>query len=355
MSSRPRARDLGLKLGDLPSGPHDAITDVDGVRVGSVTLIEGDDVRTGVTVVVTHDGREPLFAGAHRLNGNGELTGLEWVRESGCLTTPIGLTNTHSVGVVRDAIVAIDVAGRDPDEVHWSLPVVGETWDGVLNDINGFHVRAEHVHEAFAKAASGPVDEGAVGGGTGMICHGFKGGLGTASRVAGEWTVGVLVQANHGRRDRLTVAGRNVGRLLGPDVAPLPWETGGSIIVLCATDAPLLPHRCERLAQRCALGVARTGGAGENSSGDLMLAFSTVRQGIPSAEQADPGVPATVPVRMVPDARLDPLFYAAIEATEGAIVNALLAADTMTGRNGATAHALGAERLMDALRRCAQG
>jgi len=355
VSARPRARDLGLELGTLPSGPDDAVTDVDGVRVGSVTLIEGEDVRTGVTVVVTHDGREPLFAGAHRLNGNGELTGLEWVRESGCLTTPIGLTNTHSVGVVRDAIVAIDVAGRDPDDVHWSLPVVGETWDGVLNDINGFHVRAEHVHEAFSKAASGPVEEGGVGGGTGMICHGFKGGLGTASRVAGQWTVGILVQANHGRRDRLTVAGRNVGRLLGPDVAPLPWETGGSIIVLCATDAPLLPHQCERLAQRCALGIARTGGAGENSSGDLVLAFSTVRQGVPAAEMADPTVAETIDVTMVPDARLDPLFYAAIEATEGAILNALLAADTMTGRNGATAHALGADMLMDALRRSSQG
>ena len=355
MSARPRARDLGLELGTLPSGPHDAITDVGGVRVGSVTLIEGDDVRTGVTVVVAYDGREPLFAGAHRLNGNGELTGLEWVRESGCLTTPIGLTNTHSVGVVRDAIVAIDVAGRDPDDVHWSLPVVGETWDGVLNDINGFHVRAEHVHEAFAKAASGPVEEGAVGGGTGMICHGFKGGLGTASRVAGTWTVGVLVQANHGRRDRLTVAGRNVGRLLGPEVVPLPWETGGSIIVLCATDAPLLSHQCERIAQRCALGVARTGGAGENSSGDLVLAFSTARQGVPAAEMADPTVPETIAVTMVPDARLDPLFYAAIEATEAAIVNALLAADTMTGRNGATAHALSADMLMDALRRGSQG
>jgi D-aminopeptidase len=213
------------------------------IRVGSVTLIEGDDVRTGVTVVVPHDGREPLFAGAHRLNGNGELTGLEWIREAGYLSTPIGLTNTHSVGVVRDAIVAIDVAGRDPEQVHWSLPVVGETWDGVLNDINGFHVRAEHVHEAFEEAGGGPVEEGGVGSGTGMICHGFKGGLGTASRVAGDWTVGVLVQANHGRRDRLTVAGRPVGTLLGPDVVPLPWAEGpGSIIVLCATDAPLLPH-----------------------------------------------------------------------------------------------------------------
>ena len=172
-------------------------------------------VRTGVTVVVPHDGYEPLFAGCHRLNGNGELTGLEWIRESGCLTTPIGLTNTHSVGVVRDALVAADVAGRGDDEAFWSLPVVGETWDGVLNDINGFHVRAEHVHEALARARGGPVEEGAVGAGTGMICHGFKGGLGTASRVvpdaSGAWTVGVLVQANHGRRDRWPSPGGRSG------------------------------------------------------------------------------------------------------------------------------------------------
>jgi D-aminopeptidase len=349
--TRPRARDLDLDIGTLPSGPLDAITDVDGIRVGSVTLIEGDDVRTGVTVVVPHDGREPLFAGAHRLNGNGELTGLEWVRESGCLTTPIGLTNTHSVGVVRDAIVAIDVAGRDADAVHWSLPVVGETWDGVLNDINGFHVRAEHVHAAFGSASSGPAQEGGVGSGTGMICHGFKGGLGTASRVAGDWTVGVLVQANHGRRDRLTVAGKPVGRLLRPEVVPLPWETGGSIIVLCATDAPLLPHQCERLAQRCVIGIARTGGAGENSSGDLVLAFSTVRQGVPADELASASLPKTLGVTMVADAHLDALFYAAAEATEGAIVNALLAGETMTGRNGATAHGLGAERLVETLAR----
>jgi D-aminopeptidase len=364
MSASPRARDLGLAIGTLPSGPLDAITDVAGVKVGSVTLISGEGplrrgagpVRTGVTVVVPHDGYEPLFAGCHRLNGNGELTGLEWIRESGCLTTPIGLTNTHSVGVVRDALVAADVVRRDDEEPFWSLPVVGETWDGVLNDINGFHVRAEHVHEALARAATGPVDEGGVGSGTGMICHGFKGGLGTASRVvaAGPWTVGVLVQANHGVRDRLAVTGLPVGQLIGPDVVPLPWEASegaGSIIVLCATDAPLLPHQCTRLAQRCALGIGRTGGAGEHSSGDLVLAFSAVRHGIPAREVAAPGDPATIPVTMVVDAQLDPLFYAAVEATEAAIVNALLAAETMTGRDGVTAHALTAKRLLDAIAR----
>jgi D-aminopeptidase len=339
-----------ITIGTLPSGPVDAITDVDGIRVGSVTLIEGEDVRTGVTVVIAHDGREPVFAASHTLNGNGELTGLEWIRDWGCLSTPIGLTNTHSVGVVRDAIVAADVAGRDPDEAYWSLPVVGETWDGVLNDVNGFHVRAEHVHEAFARAASGPVEAGAVGSGTGMICHGFKGGLGSASRVVDGWTVGVLVQANHGRRDRLTVNGLPVGRLLGPEVVPLPWETGGSIIVLCATDAPLLPHQCRRLAQRCTLGIGRTGGAGEHSSGDFVLAFSTVRQGVPANEEARDGEP-TRRVTMVADSRIDPLFYAAIEATEAAIVNALLSAETITGRGGATAHALTEERLLDAIER----
>jgi D-aminopeptidase len=346
---------VSIPVGTLPPGPLDAITDVDGVRVGSVTLIEGDGVRTGVTVVLTHDGREPLFAGTHTLNGNGEVTGLEWVRDWGCLSTPIGLTNTHSVGTVRDAIVAADVQGRDPDEVYWSLPVVGETWDGVLNDINGFHVRPEHVHEALARATSGPVEQGAVGSGTGMISHGFKGGLGSASRVVADgWTVGVLVQANHGRRDRLAVNGLPVGRLIGPDVVPLPSdmpEGTGSIIVLCATDAPLLPHQCRRLAQRCALGIGRTGGAGEHASGDFVLAFSTVRQGIPGRDEARPGDPLTLALTMVADTRLDALFYAAVEATEAAIVHALLAAETMTGRRGATAHALTEQRLADAIAR----
>jgi len=339
-----------VTVGTLPAGPLDAITDVDGVRVGSVTLIERADVRTGVTVVVAHDGREPLFAASHTLNGNGEVTGLEWVRDWGCLSTPIGLTNTHSVGVVRDAIVAADVVGRD-EERYWSLPVVGETWDGVLNDINGFHVRPEHVHEALGRASSGAVETGAVGSGTGMICHGFKGGLGSASRVADGWTVGVLVQANHGQRDRLAVNGLPVGRLLGADVVPLPWDTAGSIIVLCATDAPLLPHQCRRLAQRCSLGIGRTGGAGEHSSGDFVLAFSTVRQGVPADEFTEPDAPRTIGVTMVPDSRLNALFYAAIEATEAAIVNALLSAETVTGRGGATAHALTEERLLDAMER----
>ncbi len=365
---RPRARELGLRIGTLPPGPLDAITDVEGVRVGSVTLVEGEGplrrgagpVRTGVTVVVPHAGRifdEPLFAGCHRLNGNGELTGLEWIRESGRLTTPIGLTNTHSVGVVRDALIAAGAAERDEREPFWSLPVVGETWDGLLNDVNGFHVRAEHVHEALASAAAGPVQEGAAGSGTGMVCHGFKGGLGTASRVvapgAGAWTVGVLVQANHGRRERLSVNGVPVGAAIGPDVVPLPdgaFGGAGSIIVICATDAPLLPHQCARLAQRCSLGVARTGGVGEHWSGDLMLAFSTARQGLPPSEVGATAEPVTVPVTMLVDTHIDALFDAAVEATEAAIVGALLAAGTMTGRDGITAHALEAGLLLATMR-----
>jgi len=332
-----RARDLGLRLGDLEPGEHNGITDVAGTRVGHTTLVEGDGVRTGVTVVLPDE--LPLFAGAHRLNGNGELTGLEWVRESGLLTTPVAITNTFSVGVVRDAIVAYQ---HERDAGEWHLPVVGETWDGRLNDIEGMHVRTEHVFAAIDAATDGAVEEGAVGGGTGMICHGFKGGIGTASRLtsAGH-TLGVLVQANHGRRSRLSVAGVPVGR--ESDVPmPGPDTPTGSIIVLVATDAPLLPHQCERVAQRAALGVGRTGGAGENSSGDLILAWSTANAIGSDAEQT---------VRMLANDRIDELFYAAIEATEEAIVNAMLAARTMTGRGGFTVHALEADALRDALAR----
>jgi D-aminopeptidase len=331
-----RARQLGIRIGDLEPGPLNAITDVAGTRVGHTTLVEGDAVRTGVTVVLP----DPLpdFAGAHRLNGNGELTGLEWVRESGLLTTPVGITNTFSVGVVRDAIVAY----QDRRGVgEWHLPVVGETYDGRLNDISGMHVHAEHVFEAIDRATDGAVEEGAVGGGTGMICHAFKGGIGTASRLAGAYTVGVLVQANHGRRTRLRIAGVDVGREL---TAPLPAADAptGSIIVLAATDAPLLPHQCERLAQRAALGIARTGGAGENSSGDLILAWATGNRIGDEPEQT---------LTMLANDRLDELFYAVIDATEEAIVNALLAGETMTGRDGVTVHGLDADELRELLAR----
>ncbi|MBB2993594.1 D-aminopeptidase [Mycolicibacterium iranicum] len=350
-----RARDLGVVIGEHPTGPSNAITDVAGVRVGHTTLhADGPaTVRTGVTVVIPHDDiwAEPVFAGSHRLNGSGELTGLEWIRESGELTTAIGLTNTHSVGVVRDELVAAQVRARG-DGVYWSLPVVGETYDGLLNDINGFHVRPEHVRSALENASTERPAEGNVGGGTGMICHGFKGGIGTSSRVTetavGQYTVGVLVQANHGRRERLRVNGVPVGELIGPDEVPLPdlpdrYEPGsGSIIVIVATDAPLLPHQCTRVAQRAALAVARIGGSGEQYSGDLMLAFSTGNRGIPPyAWDEDPAASQPeVPLRMVAPQLMSRLFDLTIEATEEAIVNAMVAATTMTGRNGFTVHAL---------------
>jgi D-aminopeptidase len=360
-----RARELGIRVGDGTPGANNAITDVDGVRVGHVTLIEGEaplvvgkgPVRTGVTVVVPSDSidESSVFAGAHRLNGNGEMTGLEWVRESGLLTTPIGLTNTHSVGVVRDALISAAVRRRQPGGVFWSLPVVAETWDGRLNDIDGMHVRPEHAMRALETAVDGPVPEGNVGGGTGMVCHGFKGGIGTASRVVdGDHTVGVLVQANHGRRARLAVNGVPVGQHIPPTEVPIPGSPPvgfGSIIVVIATDAALLPHQCDRLAQRAGLGVARMGGAGENSSGDLFVAFSTANQ-IPST---DAGPAGTVPVTMLDNGAIDPLFYAVIDATEEAILNALLAAETMTGRDGITAHALDQTRLVEILERFGRG
>ena len=372
-----RARDLPIGTG-IP-GPHDAITDVAGVRVGHCTIVQGEGplrvghgpVRTGVTVIEPTPSiwREPVFAGPHRLNGNGELTGLEWVRESGLLTTPIALTNSHSVGVVRDALVAHGLATRGPDDdLFWALPVVGETWDGGLNDVNGLHVTPGHVEAAFADLAGGPVAEGAVGGGTGMICHGFKGGIGTASRLVapehGDFTVGVLVQANHGRRERLAVNGVPVGRALGVEVVPEPrfperrrpsgagadeLAGAGSIIVVVATDAPLLPHQCARLAQRAALGIARTGGVGEHTSGDIALCFATGNGGLSAGEIGRPG-PVTLPLTMLADDHITPLFEATVEATEAAIVNALLGAETMTGADGVTAHALPHDRLLALLR-----
>jgi D-aminopeptidase len=376
-----RYRDLGLTAGQLPPGPLNAITDVDGVAVGMTTLIEGEGavrvgagpIRTGVTVVVPHGGigAEPLFAGCHRLNGNGELTGLEWIRESGQLTTPVALTNTHSVGVVRDALVAAEIRGRADLTAYWSLPVVGETYDGALNDINGMHVRPEHLFAALDSARTGAVAEGAVGGGTGMICHEFKGGTGTASRTVGDWTVGALVQANYGRRERLTVDGVPVGREIPRSVVPSPWdeedrirrdaaseargEPGmGSIIVILATDAPTLPHQLERLAQRAGLGIARVGGGGEHSSGDIFLAFSTGNRGVLESYKIES---ATIPVEvsMIPEGAITELFWGAIEATEEAILNALVAAETMTGRDGITAHRLDHAALVEIMTRYGRG
>jgi D-aminopeptidase len=366
-----RYRDLGLTVGMLRPGPLNAITDVDGVTVGSTTLIDGDGplvvgrgpVRTGVTVVVPHAdiGRSPVFAGCHRLNGNGEMTGLEWVRESGQLTTPVAITNTHSVGVVRDALVAHELGRRDDASSFWSLPVVAETFDGALNDINGFHVTAAHLEQALAAAAAGPVAEGNVGGGTGMVCHGFKGGTGTASRTVGPWTVGVLVQANHGTRERLTVDGVAVGRQLGRDAIASPWdqvearaEGAGSIIVILATDAPLLPHQLERLAQRAVIGIARAGGGGEHSSGDLMLAFSTANHGKLHSYKVEEPTEA-IDIAMLPDGAITDLFWGAIEATEEAILNALVAAETLVGRDGITATALPHDQLVETMTRFGRG
>ncbi len=341
-----RARDLGIAIGTGTPGPLNSITDVPGVRVGLTTLVEGIDVRTGVTAIVPPE--LPLFAGCHRLNGNGELTGLEFVRENGLLTTPIAITNTHSVGVVRDALVA---AGPRKVLDGWSLPVVGETWDGWLNDIDGFHVQAPHVFAALEGATRDPVPEGNVGGGTATICHGFKGGTGTASRVLppqeGGFTVGVLVQANHGARARLAIEGVPVGRFVPHEVVPDAYRTElpggtGSIIGIVATDAPLLAGQCDRLAQRAALGIARVGGAGEDSSGDLFFCFATGNRALQGGDLA-------VTLTMLRQERITPLFYAVIEATEEAIVNALVAAETMTGFRGHTAHALPHDLLLQAM------
>lgn len=385
---RDRALALGLRLGQLEPGPNDAISDVPGVRVAHSTLIAGSGplavgtgpVRTGVTVILPHDGeirREALFAGSAVLNGNGELTGLAWVRESGLLTTPIALTNTHSLGVVRDAVIAWEVRQGPRGDIAWSLPVVGETWDGLLNDIDGQHVRPEHVWSALdaatAIAPGARLATGNVGGGTGMICHGFKGGIGTASRrvpqASGGWMVGILVQANQGRRARLRVEGRAVGEAIGPAEVPLPAlpgrtstdrptsplmqrpsmppEGSGSIIVVVATDAPLLPRQLDRLAARAALGIGRTGGLGEQTSGDLMVAFS-VAQRVPSDEAAD-AAQLTGQATYLRGRHMDHLFAAVVEGTEAAIVDALLSAETMVGRDGISAHALPAARLKELL------
>jgi D-aminopeptidase len=327
---------LGIAIGDGVPSARNAITDVAGVRVGHRTLIEGDSVRTGVTMVVPPE--TPLFAGCHRLNGNGELTGLEWVRESGFLTTPIGITNTFSVGVVRDAIAAASA-----DEDAWSLPVVGETFDGFLNDIRGQHVTGEHAYAALEDAHDGEVAEGNVGGGTGMVCHEFKGGIGTASRTVDSHVVGVLVQANYGRRERFRVDGVPVGKLIGNRI-PLPGGDGeaGSIIGIVATDAPLLPHQCDRLAQRAGLGVGRMGGTAAHSSGDIFLAFATGNRALAADRE--------IPIRMLSDSEITPFYDAVIESTEEAILNALLAAETMTGRDGNTVHALEPKLLVEVLR-----
>ena len=306
-----------------------------------------------MTVVQPHEASpwyEPVFAGAHRLNGNGELTGLEWIRESGMLCSPIALTNTHSVGVVRDALISAEIASRSDEREFWSLPVVGETWDGLLNDINGMHVRPEHVEAALASASDGPVAEGNVGGGTGMVCHQFKGGIGTASRkVEGGYTLGVLVQANYGTRESLTIAGVPIGKEITDLKAEIhslvPTGSGNSILVIIATDAPLLPHQLKRVAKRATIGLAKVGGTGENSSGDLFLAFST------AATKQSPDKPNVRTVSMLENDAMNEFFTATAQATEEAIVNALVAAETMTGINSNKVYALPHDRLQSVLQK----
>ena len=348
-ATRPRARALGVPFDGVP-GPLDAITDVAGVTVGHATVVEGENVRTGVTAVLPRgaaSASDPVYAGWFSLNGNGEMTGTAWIEESGFLEGPVMITNTHSVGVVRDAVISWRVASgaADASGYWWSLPVVAETWDGYLNDVNGFHVREEHVHRALAEARGGSVDEGNVGGGTGMICYEWKGGIGTASRriehSVGELTVGVLVQANFGLRDQLQIAGVPVGREISDH--RLWSRESGSIIVVVATDAPLLPHQLERLARRVPLGLARTGAVSGNGSGDLFVAFSTANAGASKAQ-------GKVSVESIVNDDLDALFAATVQATEEAVVNALVAAEDMTGRSGKV-HALPHDRLREVLRR----
>ena len=359
---RPRARDLGVPFDGTP-GPLNAITDVRGVEVGVTTLMRGEGplkqgdgpVRTGVTVILPRGkaSGDPVFAGWYSQNGNGEMTGTTWIEEGGFMEGPVFITNTHSVGVVRDAAIAWSVKQGKMFQ-PWSLPVVAETWDGSLNDINGFHVKPEHVFQAIDTASSGRVPEGNVGGGTGMICYEFKCGTGTASRKipqqAGGYTVGVLVQANHGRRSELRIAGAPVGQEIPVATAPRPGglppavEEMGSIIIVVATDAPLLPHHLKRLARRATMGLARSGATSGNSSGDIFLAFSTANPEVASAQRE-------VHVNMLSNNRISALFSATVEATDEAIVNALIAAETMTGRDGRRVEALPHDRLRAVLKK----
>lgn len=360
----PRARDLGIPFEGEP-GKWNAITDIDGVLVGHTTLIKGEGnlivskgpVRTGVTAILPR-GKvyDPVYAGWYALNGNGEMTGTTWVEESGFLDGPITISTTHSIGQVHDAVIAWVYENRlfDPTAPYffWINPVVAETFDGRLNDVNGFHVRKEHVFAALNSAQSGPVAEGNVGGGTGMVSFLFKSGIGTASRLINigpeTYTLGVLVQSNFGARKSLVIAGVPIGQEI-PDLLPKlhffdPNPGGGSIIVIVATDAPLLPHQLKRIARRVPLGLARVGGIGADNSGDIFMAFSTANPGAALAHDV-------IKVEMLPNETLTPLFEGTIQATEEAIVNALIAAETMTGINGNTVFALPHDRLQQILRK----
>ena len=364
--TKPRARDLGISF-EGKTGPNNAITDVEGILVGHSTIIEGDGklvvgkgpVRTGVTVVLPKGKKyDPVFAGWYSLNGNGEMTGTTWVEESGFLEGPVAITNTHSVGIVRDAIVqwGYDNKYFDPlpnaPEIFWALPVVAETYDGGLNDINGHHVKKEHAYTALNSATSGKVKEGNVGGGTGMVCHGFKGGIGTSSRIIKvnkvKYTIGVLVQANYGSRKSLTISGVPVGK----DIkgyqrkrhSSVNGDGVGSIIVIVATDAPLLPHQLKRLARRVPIGISRVGGYGSNSSGDIFIAFSTATNNAANRYE-------TQKVKMLPNEQLSPFFESTAFAVEESIVNALIAAETMEGINENTVYALPHKELISILKK----
>jgi len=349
--SRARLRDIGLSVGSLPPGPLNAITDVAGLRVGHETIVRESPttVRSGVTVIVPEEGeiwQRHLFADAHVLNGNGEMTGLSFLQEFGLMCGPLAITGTHSIGAVHEGLVSFELAGGFAFD--FCLPLVAETFDGWLSDPSALAVRPEHVHAALKAAKGGPVAEGNVGGGTGMNTHEFKAGIGTASRlaeVAGEsWTLGVLVQANYGRRHQLRLDGRAIGTAIPTSDVPSPWPVArdeGSIIAVVATDAPLLPHQCRRLAQRAGMGVARTGGIAAPASGDIFLAFST---GNVHSAAEDKQLHSA---RFLPDMALAGLFQAVIEATEESIWNALCAAETMTGREGRTSHAIPLDRLKE--------
>jgi D-aminopeptidase len=337
--AKPRARDLGVPFDGTP-GSFNAITDVKGVEVGHTTLISGDGIlkvgegpiRTGVTAVLPRgkESKDAVFAAWFTENGNGEMTGTTWVEDSGFLDGPVMITNTHSVGVVRDAVIAWKVRhGRaDMEGYWWSLPVVAETWDGWLNDINGFHVKPEHVFHALDSAHGGLVEEGSVGGGTGMVCNEFKGGIGTASRVLsaknGVYTVGVLVQCNYGDRQQLRVAGVPVGKEIPEN--PAYGRDQGSIIVVVATDAPLIPTQLKRVTRRVTLGLGRDGSYSGDGSGDIFIAFSTANEGAIGSKEKHQ-------ITMLPNEQLDPIFLATVQATEEAVINAMVAADTMTGIN----------------------
>jgi D-aminopeptidase len=359
-----RARDLGIPFLGNP-GEWNAITDVPGVQVGHTTLISGEGklvrgegpVRTGVTAILPRGQHlDPVFAAWFALNGNGEMTGTTWIEESGFMRSPVLITNTHSVGIVHDAALEwiIDHCTEEPDahQYFFHLPVVGETYDGVLNDINGFHVRRAHVFAAIDGASDGAVAEGGVGGGTGMICHRFKGGIGTASRrfeIGGEqYTLGVLVQANYGSRSLLTIAGAPVGQEITdllPEIHGMSIRNpGGSIIVVVATDAPVLPHQLKRVARRVPLGIAKVGGLGENSSGDIFLAFSTANRGAGDMGGAEG-------LKMISNEQIDQVFRAAVHATEEAIVNAMVAGKTMVGINGNTVYGLPHDRVREVMRK----